>query len=157
MGLEPRRWLRRPVRSSALRPALRPAREVAVGAADAGDSGAAAVDFAMVGALLTVLFLGVLQLGLALHVRNTLTAAAAEGARYAANADRAPGDGVAWTRELVAATLSPAYARDVVGGLEDVAGIPTVFIEVRTRLPVLGLLGPDRGLVVRGHALDEDT
>ena len=122
-----------------------------------GDLGAAVVDFAMVGALLTVLFLGVLQLGLALHVRNTLTAAAAEGARYAANADRAPDDGVAWTRELVAATLSPAYAQDVVGGLEDVAGFPTVFIEVRARLPVLGLLGPDRGLVVRGHALDEDT
>ena len=61
----------------------------------------------MVGALLTVLFLGVLQLGLALHVRNTLTAAAAEGARYAANADRGPGEGVAWTQELVAATVVP--------------------------------------------------
>ena len=121
-----------------------------------GDSGAAVVDFAMVGALLTVLFLGVLQLGLALHVRNTLTAAAAEGARYAANADRGPGEGVAWTQELVAATLSPAYARDVVGGLEDVGGAPTVFIEVRASLPVLGLLGPDRSLVVRGHALDEE-
>ncbi len=57
---------------------------------------------------------------------------------------------------MVAATLSPAYARDVVAGLEDVGGAPTVFIEVRARLPVLGLLGPDRGLVVRGHALDEE-
>ena len=121
-----------------------------------GDSGAAVVDFAMVGALLTVLFLGVLQLGLALHVRNTLTAAAAEGARYAANADRGTDEGVAWTRELVAATLSPVYAQDVAGGLEDVGGAPTVFIEVRARLPVLGLLGPNRSLVVRGHALDEE-
>lgn len=127
-----------------------------VGAGAGGDAGAAVVDFTMVGALLTVLFLGVLQLGLALHVRNTLTAAAAEGARYAANADREPGDGIAWTRELVSATLSPAYAQDVAGGLEDVDGAPTVFIEVRARLPVIGLLGPDRGIVVRGHALDED-
>jgi len=110
----------------------------------------------MVGALVTVLFLGVLQLGLALHVRNTLTAAAAEGARYAANADRAPADGVAWTQELVGASLSPAYAQDVVGGLEEVDGAPTVFVEVRARLPVIGLLGPERGIVVRGHALDED-
>ena len=111
----------------------------------------------MVGAMVTLLFLGVLQLGLALHVRNTLTAAAAEGARYAANADRAPDDGVAWTRELVGASLSPAYAQDVVGGLEDVDGAATVFVEVRAQLPVIGLLGPEPGIIARGHALEEDT
>ena len=40
---------------------------------------------------LVPLFLGVLQVGLVLHVRNTLTAAASEGARYAAT--RRPGAG----------------------------------------------------------------
>ena len=45
------------------------------------DDGSAVVDFTLVGILLTFLFLALLQLGLALHVRNTLVASAAEGAR----------------------------------------------------------------------------
>ena len=45
------------------------------------DGGSAVVDFTLVGILLTFLFLALLQLGLALHVRNTLVASAAEGAR----------------------------------------------------------------------------
>ena len=53
-------------------------------------TGSAVVDFTLVGVLLTFLFLALLQLGLALHVRNTLVASAAEGARYGANADRNP-------------------------------------------------------------------
>ncbi|BDZ44332.1 TadE/TadG family type IV pilus assembly protein [Naasia aerilata] len=45
----------------------------------AHDEGSAPVEFVLVGALLTLLVLSVLQLGLALHVRNTVTDAAAEG------------------------------------------------------------------------------
>ena len=52
----------------------------------------------MVGALLTVLTLSVMQLGLALHIRNTMQDAAAEGARYGALADNVPSDGVRRTR-----------------------------------------------------------
>jgi Flp pilus assembly protein TadG len=121
------------------------------------DAGTAPVEFVLVGVLLSVLFLGLLQLGLALHVRNTLTAAAAEGARYAANADRSPADGVARTRDVIADTLSVSLGDDVHAGHEDVAGVPTVYVEVRATLPVVGLLGPPRGLVVRGHALREGT
>lgn len=119
------------------------------------DAGTAVVEFLLVGVLLTALFLGVLQLGLALHVRNTLVAAAAEGARYAANADRAPADGVDWTRQLVSASLAPRFAEDVAAGYEDVGGVPTVYVEVRADLPVIGFLGPDRAIVARGHALEE--
>lgn len=39
-------------------------------------------DFAMLAGLVSVLFLAVFQVGLALHTRNTLIACAAEGARY---------------------------------------------------------------------------
>ena len=53
------------------------------------ERGAAPAEFVMVGGLLTVLVLSVFQLGLALHVRNTVTDAAAEGARYAAASDPA--------------------------------------------------------------------
>lgn len=53
------------------------------------DEGSAVVDVVLVSVLVVVLFLVVAQVGLALHVRNVLVAAA-EGARYAANADRRP-------------------------------------------------------------------
>ena len=119
------------------------------------DRGSAVVEFTLVGVLLTVLFLALLQLGLALHVRNTLTASAAEGARYAANADRDPGEGAAVTRQLIRDSLADSFAGDVTSGLETVDGVPTVYVQVRARLPVVGLLGPPRGIVVRGHALEE--
>jgi Flp pilus assembly protein TadG len=119
------------------------------------DRGSAVVEFTLVGVLLTILFLGVVQLGLALFVRNTLVASAAEGARYAARADRDPADGVDATKELIRSSMADSFAGDVRGGFEDVDGVPTVYIEVRARLPLVGLLGPSRGIVVRGHALEE--
>lgn len=119
------------------------------------DRGSAVVEFTLVGVLLTVLFLGVLQLGLAMHVRNTLAASAAEGARYAANADRGPADGEALARRLIRDSLADAFARGVTSGFEIVDGVPTVYVQVDATLPLVGLLGPSRGIRVRGHALEE--
>lgn len=120
-----------------------------------GDKGSAIVEFTLVGVLLTVLFLAVLQLGLALHVRNTLAASAAEGARYAANADRDPADGEALARQLIRDSLADSFARGVTSGFETVNGVPTVYVQVHATLPLVGLLGPPRGIRVRGHALEE--
>ena len=119
------------------------------------DRGSAIVEFTLVGILLTVLFLALIQLGLALHVRNTLAASAAEGARYAANADRDPGQGAALTRQLIRASLADRFADGVSAGVEDVGGFQTVYVQVDATLPVIGLLGPARGIRVRGHALEE--
>ncbi|MHB1612848.1 MAG: TadE/TadG family type IV pilus assembly protein [Actinomycetes bacterium] len=119
------------------------------------DRGSAPVEFALVSVLLTVLFLGVIQLALAVHVRSMLIASAAEGARLAARADRGPEEGIELTRRLVATSLSGSYAQDVTAGFQDVAGARTVYVQVRAALPIIGLLGPTGSLTVRGHALDE--
>jgi len=119
------------------------------------DSGSAVVDFTLVGILLTFLFLALLQLGLALHVRNTLVASAAEGARWGANADRTPADGAAVTRKLIRDSLADSFADDVTSDTETVDGVTTVVIRVQARLPVFGLLGPPRAISVRGHAMQE--
>lgn len=119
------------------------------------DRGSAIVEFTLVGVLLTVLFLALLQLGLALHVRNTLLASAAEGARYAANADREPADGEAVAGELIRSALADSFADRVTSGLETVNGVPTVYVQVDATLPLIGLLGPSRGIRVRGHAMEE--
>jgi Flp pilus assembly protein TadG len=120
-----------------------------------GDRGSAVVEFTLVGVLLTVLFLALLQLGLALHVRNTLVASAAEGARYGANADRDPAQGADVTRQLIRDSLADSFADGVTSGFETVDGLQTVYVQVEATLPVLGLLGPPRTIRVRGHALEE--
>jgi hypothetical protein len=121
-----------------------------------GDCGAAPVDFVLVGGLLlTPLFLGVVQLGLDLHVRNTLVACASEGARYAANADRTLYDGEQRARQCITSSLRASYADDVRAIVVDTAGVPTVEVTVRAPLPLVAFAGPSRALVVHGHALRE--
>jgi len=121
-----------------------------------GDRGAAPVDFVLVGGLLlTPLFLGVVQLGLDLHVRNTLVSCAGEGARYAANADRNLDDGAERTRQCITSSLRASYADDVHAAFTDEDGLPTVEITVRAPLPLVAFAGPSRALVVHGHALRE--
>ena len=119
------------------------------------DAGSAVVESTLVIVMLTTLFLGVLQVGLALYVRNTMVAAAAEGARYAANADRTPADGAALTADIIAGALHGEYAGDVRAGTELVGGASTVYVEASADLPVVGLWGPAGGITVRGHARQE--
>jgi Flp pilus assembly pilin Flp len=119
------------------------------------EQGAAVVDFALVGTLVTVLFVAVVQLAVVQHVRNTLVDCAQDGARYGALADRDPAAGADRTRALITADLSARYATDVHAGRERFDGVDTVVVRVRAPLPLLGLLGVGRVLTVRGHALAE--
>jgi len=116
------------------------------------EGGAAVVDFVLVGALLSLIFVSLVQFAVVLHVRNTLIDCAAQGARFGALADRSPADGVARTRELITQDLSARYAADVVADRERVDGLDTVVVRVRAPLPLVGLLGAGRVLTVSGHA-----
>lgn len=99
-----------------------------------------------------------LQLALALHTRNVLVSAAQEGARYAADADRTPEDGVARTRDAIRDALGAGLAarmdvEPVDGGTA--AGAAVVGIQVSGPLPLVLLpLGPFH-VTVQGHALEE--
>jgi len=126
------------------------------GAPGESERGSAVAEFVMVSALLTALTLAVLQLALALHIRNTVLDAAAEGARYAALADSGLAEGTERSRDLITSALGPAYAADVSASYAEVAGAPGVQIRVVAPLPLFGLLGMDRGLEVTGHAAVEE-
>jgi len=119
------------------------------------DRGSAVAEFIMVGALLTALTLAVMQLALALHVRNTAIDAAAEGARFAALADARLDDGVRRTRELIGSALGPQYPVEVEARVDEVGGYRSTAIVVRGDLPVIGLFGLGRGMEVTGHAVVE--
>lgn len=121
----------------------------------AGERGSAPAEFVMVGALLTVLTLSVMQLGLAMHIRNTVLDAAGEGARYAALADNTLADGVNRTRELIATAIGSAYAADITIAESTYLGHPAAVVTVRTPLPLIGLIGIDGALEVSGHAAIE--
>jgi Flp pilus assembly pilin Flp len=120
----------------------------------ASDRGSAAVEFALVAPLLVVLVVAVVQATLVLHVRATLTAAAAEGARAAALAGADPAAGVVRARELVAGNLAGPVVRDVVAGRTVVAGLPVMVVRIEATVPLLGLLGAT-SMTVEGHALQE--
>jgi hypothetical protein len=119
------------------------------------ERGSVVAEFVLVAALLTALTLAVLQLALALHIRNTVLDAAAEGARYAALADSGLDEGATRSRDLIRAALGPAYAEEVSAGYVDMAGQPGVRVRVVAPLPLFGLLGVNRGLEVVGHAAVE--
>lgn len=119
------------------------------------ERGAAVVDFVLVMVLLVPLVLGVLQVGLVLHVRNTLISAASEGARVAGTYDRGPQDGAERTRQLIATSLSDEYAGNVSAAQTDVDGYPGVVVVVRASVPALGLFGPTVDLEVSGHSVEE--
>jgi hypothetical protein len=120
-----------------------------------GDRGSAVAEFVMVGAILTVLTVSVLQLALALHVRNTVLDAASEGARFAALADNGPRDGVERCRALITLAIGADFARDVTVSMGEWRGHPAVTVTVRTILPVIGLIGIEGAVEVDGHAVVE--
>ena len=116
------------------------------------DSGAAVVEFVLVGVLVVTLFLGVMQVGLTLHLRNVVVASLAEGAREAANADRDCADGTARAYDLV----RNAVGRGIADGLVlTCAEDEVVAIRARGTLP---LVFPPVGSVpfdATAHAFDE--
>ena len=106
------------------------------------ERGAAVVDAVLVMVVLVPLVL---------FVRNTMAAAASEGARLAATADRGPADGAALTRTQIDAAVSGRFAQDV-SARQTPDGVE---VTVRARVPALGLGGPGIDLAVTGHAVEE--
>ncbi|MGA0932574.1 MAG: TadE/TadG family type IV pilus assembly protein [Candidatus Nanopelagicales bacterium] len=118
------------------------------------DRGSAVVEFALVTPLLLLVALAVLQVTLALHVRSTLTAAAAEGARAGALAGSGLRIAESRTRDVLASALGGSAAQDVVAARTRIEGVEVVQIRITARLPLLGTLGPT-ALTVEGHAMAE--
>lgn len=119
------------------------------------ERGSAVAEFVMTAGLVVFLFMAVFQLGLVLHIRNTLISCASEGARLGARADAEPGMGAVRARELIEASLADQYADDVSVGTSVVGGVQVVEVRVRAPFPVIGLLGPSGQLDVSGRAFLE--
>lgn len=121
------------------------------------DAGSAVVDFVLTSTLLLFVFLAVFQLGLALHVRNTLVSCASEGARYGAREGASPAQGGQRARELIDASLSERYSEGVSTRVETTdSGVEVLVVDVTAPVPVVGPIGPSEGFEVRGRAFVEE-
>lgn len=113
------------------------------------------VDFVLVLLVLVPLFLGIVQVALVLHVRNTLTSAASEGARYAATVDRPAEAGAERTRAQITGAIAARFARDVSATQVVRDGVLMVRVDVVAVVPPLGVWGPGVEVAVSGHAIEE--
>jgi hypothetical protein len=126
-----------------------------------GDRGSAVVDFCLMSVLLVMLLFAVVQVAALFYVRSVAGSAAADGARYAANAGVSPQAGGVRATALLAQALGPGMARRLPcdGGLVAEAGSGLVTAEVRCRGTIKSLLLPIGAVVrveVSGQSLKDD-
>lgn len=119
---------------------------------DDEDRGSSPVEFVLVGALLTILTLAVLQLAVGVYVTNVVHDAAVEGAYYAALADTTAEEGVERTRLVITRSVGESFAEEVTATDQDAGGQRVIEVQVRTTLPLIGLLGISQGLEVSARA-----
>ena len=122
------------------------------------DDGAAVVEFVLVGSLVVFLFLGVLQIGLLLHMRNVIVSSASEAVHTAARADGSCRDGVERFEQLVGEALSSSVTdgvrRPVLCGPDpDAAGV--VRLQVHVELPLVFLPFGSVAVSSTAHAVQE--
>jgi Flp pilus assembly protein TadG len=119
------------------------------------ERGSSVVEFVLVTVILVPLVLGVLDLCLGLYARNTVAAAASEGARYAAVLGRTPDDGAVRTRAELDGLLADRLARTITSHAAVLDGARAVEVDARVVVPALGLWGPGVAFTVSGHAIAE--
>lgn len=100
------------------------------------------MDFVLIVPLVMLVFLAVLQIGLAAHVRTTLTAIAAEGARSGSYGGADVDVAQSRTWRLVRDSLVGDVVTNVAARTSRRDGVAVLEVSIDARLPVVGLLGP---------------
>ncbi|RZI91302.1 MAG: TadE family protein [Microbacterium sp.] len=118
------------------------------------DRGSAAVEFVLVGVLLTGLTLIILQVGLAVYVRHLVHDAAVEGAYHAALADVSLDEGAERARAVVDRTIGDGFVSAAHARESNRLGEPTVEVTVVATMPLVGLIGIPSAWEVTAHAPD---
>ena len=120
----------------------------------ASERGSEVVYTVLVQGLAVLVILLLAQLAFASHVRTMSVSAASEGARRGGLLGGDEGEAIARTSELLDSLVGASKDREIaVERLSD-EGVDVLVVTVRTRLPLVGGLGP-RWMTVRGRALVE--
>ena len=126
-----------------------------------GDRGSAVVEFSLMSVLLVMLLFAVLQVAALFYVRSVAAAAAADGARYAANAGVSAQAGGERASALLGRALSRGMARELpcAGALVADADSGLITTEVRCTGTIRSVFLPLGALVrvdVSGQSLKDD-
>ncbi|AZL10123.1 MULTISPECIES: TadE family protein [Brevibacterium] len=121
------------------------------------DAGSAIAEFTLIGSLLALVLAGTLQIGLVIHVRNTVIDSAIAGARQASLADQSMADGKRLASELITVSVGERYAQSITVTTAQRGQADVVEVRVRTPLPVLGLWGPAEVWDLSGRSIVEDV
>lgn len=116
------------------------------------DRGSSAVEFLLVSIVLTALTLGVLQLAVAVYLRNLTQDAAVEGAYFAALADVQTAEGAARARAILERAVGDGFVDSATARLVGRGDTAVVEVRVTTRLPIIGLFGIPEGWEVTARA-----
>ena len=120
----------------------------------ASEEGSEVVSTVLVQGLVVLVILLLVQLAFASHVRTMSVSAASEGARRGGLLGGEEAEARARTGELLDSLVGAAKDREIAVERESDAGVDVLTVTVRTRLPLVGGLGP-RWLTARGRALVE--
>ena len=118
------------------------------------ESGSEVVSTVLVQGLAVLLILLLAQLAFASHVRTMSVSAASEGARRGGLLGGDEGEAIARTSELLDSLVVASKDREIAVDRHSDEGVDVLVVTVRTRLPLVGGLGP-RWMTVRGRALVE--
>lgn len=88
--------------------------------------GSAVTDFVLVAFPMLAIFVATISITLGSYARIVLLDSTIEGARYAALADQDITAGIAKTKQLVAAALSPALSVNVAGSVSRIGNVEAV-------------------------------
>ena len=125
------------------------------------DRGSAIVEFCLMSVLLVMLLFAVMQVAALFYIRSVAASAAADGARYAANAGVSPQAGGERATALLGQALGRGMARQLpcAGALIPEAGSGLTTAEVRCRGTLRSAFLPIGALVrvdVSGQSLKDD-
>ena len=110
-------------------------------------------EFVLVLLVLVPLVFGIAQVALVMHVRNTLVAAASDGARSAAMLGSEPEVARDRARDVIGTTLADRYAESIEARESVVDGVVVIEVRIRADVPPLGLWGPPVAVSAEGHAV----
>ena len=118
------------------------------------ESGSEVVSTVLVQGLVVLVILLLAQIAFASHVRTMSVSAASEGARRGGLLGGDEGEAIARTSELLDTLVGASKDREIAVDRHSDEGVDVLVVTVRTRLPLVGGLGP-RWMTVRGRALVE--
>lgn len=120
------------------------------------ERGAAVPEFVLVLGILIPLVLGIIQVGLVMHVRNTMTAAASDGAHAGAPLGAGVDEAEQRAQHVMSSTLSDRFTSSIRATQSRHGGVAVVEVRIESEVPALGLFGPAIHLEARGRAVVQE-